>query len=132
MAKSLRDMVSEALETIREVGPDEALELVRQGWKVLDVREPYEYAKGHLEGAMNVPRGFLEVRADLEHPSRYKKLEDRSQKFVDYSGNGGFRSVMACKVLKEMGFADAVSLRGGWNRWKDQDLPYVTPYDPVA
>ncbi|HEY0868615.1 MAG TPA: rhodanese-like domain-containing protein [Fimbriimonas sp.] len=132
MAKSLRDMVNEALQTVREVDPEEAQRLIGEGWKVLDVREPHEYAKGHLEGATNVPRGFLEVRADLEHPSRYKKFEDRSQRFMVYSGNGGFRSVLACKVLKEMGFGDAVSLKGGWNRWKEMDLPYVTPYDPVS
>lgn len=83
---------------------------------LLDVREPDEYSDGHIPGSINIPRGFLEVRADREHYKRDERMQDRSQKFVCYCG-GGHRSAMAAKVLLEMGFDDAVSLAGGWTRY---------------
>ena len=33
-------------------------------WTVLDVREREEYRAGHLEGALSLPRGFLELRVE--------------------------------------------------------------------
>lgn len=115
MAKTLHDFVSEALEKVDEIDPDQLPDY--HGWVILDVREPEEFAAGHIPNAINIPRGFLEVRADLHHPKRYDEMADRSQRFVCYCG-GGHRSALAAQTLKEMGFADAVSLRGGWTAWE--------------
>lgn len=46
---------------------------------VIDVREPGEYQRAHLPGAVNIPRGVLELRADLEHPMRDPQLAERSR-----------------------------------------------------
>lgn len=125
MAKALHDYVQEALQTVREVTPEEARGLQLTGeWLVLDVREPEEYALGHLENAVNIPRGFLEVKADLVHPKKDARLADRNQKALVYCG-GGHRSALAAKVLLEMGFADAVSMAEGWTGWTKRDLPTV-------
>ena len=74
MAKALKDFVREALAQIREIPPEEAARLLaqpdREGWSFVDVREPDEFAAGRIPGARNFPRGFLEVKADLEHPKR--------------------------------------------------------------
>jgi len=74
MARSLADFVREALETVEEVSPEGAAQILekpdRAGWEFIDVREPNEFADGHIPGARNFPRGFLEVRADFEHPKR--------------------------------------------------------------
>ena len=119
MAKTLSDYVQDALKTVNEVEQDQVFELVeKEGYQILDVREPDEYEEGHLPGAYNVPRGFLEVRADHEHYKQDPKMQDRSQKFICYCG-GGHRSSMACKTLLEMGFADALSLKGGWTDWTE-------------
>lgn len=115
MGKSLHDFVQEALQSVEEVDCDQVAEL--SDYQILDVREADEFEAGHIEGAWHVPRGFLEVRADLEHPKRDPRFADRNQKFLVYCG-GGHRSALAAKALKEMGFADAVSLRGGWTEWK--------------
>lgn len=121
--KSLRDYVQEALQTVREVTPEEAQELSRTGeWLVLDVREPEEYASGHLPGAINIPRGFLEVKADLTHYKRDPRLQDRDQRILCYCG-GGHRSAMAARVLQEMGFREAVSMSEGYTGWKERGLP---------
>ena len=118
MAKSLKDFVDEALATVPEVGPADLPRLKAEGWTVLDVREPDEFAEGRIPGAINVPRGFLEVKADLDHPKRDPALADRSRKFVCTCG-GGHRSALAAKTLGEMGFADVVSLRGGWRAYTE-------------
>jgi len=126
MARSLADFVREALETVEEVSPEGAAQILekpdRAGWEFIDVREPNEFADGHIAGARNFPRGFLEVRADFEHPKRDPWLEDRERKMILYCG-GGQRSALASKSLQEMGFRRILSLAEGWTGWVKRDLP---------
>ena len=124
MARTLDDYVNEARQTVSEIAPGDVATYRAEGWLILDVREPYEFEEGHVDGAYNVPRGVLEVHADHEHHKRDPKLQDRNQKVVCYCG-GGYRSLLAAKVLKEMGFADAVSVAGGWRRWTEEGLRVV-------
>jgi len=121
--KSLKDYVDEALKTVREVSPEETLALIKgDEWLILDVREPDEFEEGHLPTAVNIPRGFLEVRADLEHYKRDERMQDRNQRILCYCG-GGHRSAMAARVLQEMGFKEAISMREGWTGWNERGLP---------
>lgn len=123
MGKSLEDFTNEARRVVREVDPEQVFGLVNgEGWLLLDVREPDEFAEGHLPGAINIPRGFLEVKADLEHYKRDERLRDRHQKVLCYCG-GGHRSLLAAKTLLEMGFEDAVSMAGGWTEWTLRGFP---------
>ncbi len=126
MARSLADFVREALEAVEEISAEGAVQILekpdRAGWDFIDVRELDEFAAGHIPGALNFPRGFLEVRADLEHPKRDPWLEDRGRKMILYCG-GGQRSALAGKSLQEMGFRRILSLAGGWTGWVERDLP---------
>ena len=126
MTRSLADFVRKALESVEEISPENAAQILekadRAGWDFVDVREPDEFAAGHIPGARNFPRGFLEVRADLEHYKRDPWLEDRGRKMILYCG-GGHRSVLAGKTLQEMGFLRVLSLAGGWTGWVERDLP---------
>ncbi len=123
MNKTVKDFVAEALEQVKEIEPARVKErLGEPGLLILDVREPEEFAAGHMPGAINIPRGFLEVRADLEHPKRDARLGDRNQKVICYCA-GGVRSAMAAKTLKEMGFENPHSMNGGWTRWTEENLP---------
>ncbi|HVP30228.1 MAG TPA: rhodanese-like domain-containing protein [Myxococcota bacterium] len=126
MAKKLADFVRSALAEIREISPEEGQRLLaapgHEGWHFVDVREPDEYAAGHLPGARLFPRGFLEVRADTEHPKRDPWLQDRSRPLVLYCG-GGQRSVLAAKTLQDMGFERVVSMAEGWTGWTKRGYP---------
>jgi rhodanese-related sulfurtransferase len=126
MSKSLADLVRRALQSVDEILPESALQIIekpdRAGWHFVDVREPDEYAGGHIPGARSFPRGFLEVRADLEHKKRDPWLEDRDRKLILYCG-GGHRSALAALSLKEMGFRRVLSLAGGWTRWTELEFP---------
>jgi len=121
--KSLADLVREALAEVREIAPEEVAALLdRPDVAILDVREADEFAAGHLPGARHYPRGFLEVRADLEHPKRDPWLADRSRKLVLYCG-GGHRSALAAQSLKRMGFGEVLSMAGGFGGWTQRGLP---------
>jgi rhodanese-related sulfurtransferase len=126
MAKTLADFVKAALEHVEEMTPEEARRILaapdREDWHFVDVREPDEFAAGHLPGAQSFPRGFLEVRADLAHPKRDPWLGDRTRKLVLYCG-GGHRSALAARTLQEMGFERVVSLAEGWSGWTKRGHP---------
>jgi len=88
------------------------------GCIVLDVREPEEFAAGHLPGAINIPRGVLEFKVDA-HPAVQGRHEAA---ILVYCQTGG-RSALATQVLNQMGYAHAVSMAGGFKAWSDNGLP---------
>ena len=100
MSYSVRDLVAAAKSLIREIGPAELLELQRVGCPIVDVREPEEFADGHLPGAVNIPRGLLEFEVDGHPAVNYQTAEalsHRQRPVVLYCLSGG-RSApsMAC------------------------------------
>lgn len=129
MAKTLADLVGEARSKIREITAEEARAILdtpgQKGWHFVDVREPDEFAAGHIPGARLYPRGFLEVRADLAHPKRDEWLADRTRPLVLYCG-GGHRSALAAETLQQMGFERVVSLAEGWAGWSGRGYPVET------
>ncbi len=89
---------------------------------IIDVREPAEFAKGHLEGAMNVPRGVLEFRTDADYPGVIESLTDKTAKMILYCRSGG-RSALAAQSLSKMGYQSVVSMAGGFMAWEEAKLP---------
>ena len=59
MTLTAADLVARARAGIREITPSQFQERAGAA-AVIDVREPAEYATGHLPGAINIPRGVLE------------------------------------------------------------------------
>lgn len=82
---------------------------------LVDVREREEFREGHLAGAISLPRGFLEMRAD-------EVLPDKKAEIVAYCA-GGTRSLLAGKILRELGYENVVSMAGGYNAWKGAGYP---------
>ncbi|WP_122817945.1 rhodanese-like domain-containing protein [Nocardioides pantholopis] len=79
---------------------------------VVDVREPAEYAEGHVPGAVNIPMGRLTDRlGELDR--------DRPVYVVCASGN---RSSAMVDVLTAAGF-DAVNVAGGTSAWVRSGRP---------
>ena len=99
-------IVEATREEISECLASELLSLIGQGAVIIDVRERHEYESGHLSGAIHIGKGVIE--RDIE-----KFDFSPSTKLVLYCG-GGFRSAIAAKSLKEMGYEDVISLWGGW------------------
>lgn len=126
MSKSLKDFVADAKTRIREISAADAAHAVAAHPSILivDVREPAEWADGHLPNAVHVPRGLLEAKADLDYPAREPKLADRAQSIIVHCASGA-RSAMAADVLQQMGFSDVKSLAGGIAAWKEAGLSVV-------
>ncbi len=124
MPKSLKDFVTDAKSRIREVSAADAAEAVKKNPKTLivDVREPGEWAEGHIPGAIHVPRGMLEAKADLEYANREPRLADRSQPIILHCASGA-RSALGADVLAQMGFTNVCSMAGGIAAWKEAKLP---------
>jgi molybdopterin/thiamine biosynthesis adenylyltransferase/rhodanese-related sulfurtransferase len=115
---SFRDLLAEARSQIEEVEPAEAH--ARHGRSVfLDVREAEEYEQGTIPGAIHLPRGNLEIQVE-------GLLPDRDQEIVVYCAAGA-RSAFAARSLRDLGYRRVLSMAGGFNRWKDEGRPWVTP-----
>jgi rhodanese-related sulfurtransferase len=121
MPKSLKDLVADAKTRIREISATDTAAAAKQDPRLLivDVREPAEWAEGHIPGALLVPRGMLEAKADLEYANREPRLADRQQAIVLHCASGG-RSALAADVLQAMGFTNVRSMAGGIAAWKEK------------
>lgn len=122
--KTAHDLVVAAKSQCREVSVEDAQALVRSAGAVIDVREPDEYAAGHLAGAVNLPRGLLEFKL-----SGTPALEPRDLSMVVYCKSGG-RSALAANTMQNMGYLHVVSLAGGYDSWVEADKPVVKPAQP--
>jgi len=119
MAKTYKQLMEEARKAVPEVSIDEVRNRVERGenWTLLDVREREEYREGHLEGAVSLPRGFLEMRVE-------ESVSDKSAPIIAYCA-GGVRSLIAARTLKEMGYENVVSMSGGYTAWKNAGYKWV-------
>jgi rhodanese-related sulfurtransferase len=76
---------------------------------LVDVREDHEWERGHITAAQHLGRGVLERDAVQRFP-------DKSTPIVLYCG-GGYRSLLAGKSLRDMGYTRVWSLSGGYKAW---------------
>ena len=80
---------------------------------VIDVRQPTEFADGHLAEATNIPLN------DMNDPASMANLEDTQNLYVHCAG--GYRSVIASSLLKRQGFHNLRNIAGGWAKIKEQE-----------
>ena len=73
---------------------------------ILDVREPNEYAAGHIPGAVNIPRGLLEFKV-WKQVAGFPNNTDMGKKIYIYCKSGG-RASLATKSLQDLGFTNVI------------------------
>ena len=111
------------METKKEEAPfrdlklDEVKKLIDEGYDVVDVREDWEWNKGHVPSARHIVLNTL-----LANPSA-QKFRDRTI-FVCAMGE---RSAVASEMAVALGVKDVVNFRGGTKAWKDAGLPMEIP-----
>jgi len=116
--KTVAQIIQEAAEHVSFMSLDELrrrIDAPEQGVRILDVREREAYAAGHVPGALNVPRGQLELLVDSVFP-------DPTVRIVAYCEFGKI-STIAAATLREMGFSGAIALDGGMRGWKEAGHP---------
>ena len=115
---TFKEMIRKVKSEIREISPEEAS--ARSGQAVfVDVREADEWEKGHLPGALFIPRGFLELRIE-------EKVPDKASEVIVYCA-GGTRSALGARALQDLGYTNVASMSGGFGRWKESGLGVQVP-----
>ncbi len=99
-----------------EVSVDEASRLRDAGAFILDVREPDEWAAGHIDGATLIPLGDLAARVGQVPVHRQVVVVCRS----------GNRSAQGRDILLGAGLPSVTSMAGGMNDWVASGKPVVT------
>ncbi len=96
---------------------------------LLDVREDYEYAQGHLAGAISWPLSILQSIPDLAVKAELKSKLSRAIDFNDRQAQTilcycqrGVRSLQAVQLLHQAGLTNVFSLEGGLEGWQTYNL----------
>ncbi|MBP2280656.1 rhodanese-related sulfurtransferase [Psychrobacter sp. PL15] len=123
--KTPHDLVAAAKAQIKEVSVTQAEATCHKVDVIIDVREPAEYAAGHIEGAVLVPRGMLEfVVSDLP------AVNGTDTSILLYCKSSG-RGALAAQSLEALGYKNVVSVTGGYDAWVEAGKPTVMPNDNV-
>jgi rhodanese-related sulfurtransferase len=124
MTLTMKDLVAEARSRVAAIFPKLAEQAARKGDLILDVREPAELEKdGRIAGALHVPRGNLETRADAMAETAEPGLAElRDSRRVHVLCASGGRAALAADTLRRMGY-DADLVEGGLGGWKSAGLP---------
>jgi rhodanese-related sulfurtransferase len=104
-----------------EIAPEELKALLDSNSDVvvLDVREPWEIETASLAGSTNIPMGDI--------PARFRQELD-PEKHIVVICHHGVRSMNVTAWLRQHGFDDVQSLRGGIDRWSREIDPKVPLY----
>lgn len=103
-----------------EISPTDAANLLREKTALfLDVREPWEVETASIEGTVLMPMGDVPARAHQEL--------DPDERLVVLCHHG-VRSMNVAVWLRNQGFEQAQSLRGGIDAWATEVDPKVGRY----
>lgn len=108
-------LVDNAKAYIKEVPVSETQQRMKEGAKLIDVREDNEWDAGHAKNAIHLSRGIIE--RDI-----VGKFPDKNAELILYCG-GGFRSALSVDNLQKMGYNKVFSMEGGWRAWKGSGAP---------
>jgi rhodanese-related sulfurtransferase len=103
-----------------EISAADARALLKEnGAKLIDVREPWEFATARIEGSVLIPMGEVPARA-------HQELDPEERLLVVC--HHGIRSMNVAVWLRNQGFEQAQSLRGGIDAWSCEVDPTVGRY----
>ena len=94
----------------------QAVRLINQGARVVDIRDQEQYDTGHIVDAINIPASELATQID-------KKL--KSAKSIIVVCDSGANSGQAVAALRKDGHENAFNLHGGLAAWRNENLPVV-------
>jgi rhodanese-related sulfurtransferase len=104
--------VAQPQEPYKRIGVQDAKQLIDSGKvRLVDVREPNEWADGHIAQATHVPVGTL-----INSPEKYLPTDNLDQPYM-FVCAAGVRSAVACEVAAMLGFKEVYNLEGGTGEW---------------
>ena len=116
MAKTAKDLVDAANAVVPKITAAQAQEIISKGNAlIVDVRDaPEVQQSGKVAGAVHVPRGMLEFRADPESPYHDQNFA-KDKTVLLYCASGG-RAALGGQALKELGYGEVYNL-GAFKDW---------------
>jgi rhodanese-related sulfurtransferase len=103
-----------------EISATDAAALLKQkGARLIDVREPWEFETARVEGSLLMPMGDV--------PSRAHQELDPEERLVVVCHHG-IRSMNVTVWLRNQGFEQAQSVRGGIDAWAAEVDPAIARY----
>ena len=103
-----------------EISPTDTAALLKDGKaRLIDVREPWEFATAKIDGSVLIPMGDVPARAHQEL--------DPDERVVVLCHHGA-RSLNVTVWMRNQGFENAQSLRGGIEAWSTEVDPKVPRY----
>ena len=104
---------------VAELSPAQARAAMAEGALLLDIRERDEIAQGTPAGALHLARSVLE-------PGIGRHAPDPATPVMLLCASGT-RSVLGAAALRQMGYRNVSSVRGGFGAWREQGLPVEVP-----
>src|SRR5580700_9254663 len=120
MSPSGAEVLRQIKSRIDEVDPADVREQVGNGAVIVDVREPEEWAAGHIPGAIHVPKSYLESRIEGAVPGRGDHV-------VLYCASGNRSAWAARTLVEDLGYEHVESMTGGFTLWKDRGYEVTVP-----
>jgi hydroxyacylglutathione hydrolase len=103
------------LATLPQISVEALRENLSSDMQVLDVRREAEWESGHIDGATWFPLDNFKVASPELDP----------EIMVAIHCKGGYRSMIACGLLRRAGFHHVVNVTGGFDAWQKAELPVV-------
>jgi rhodanese-related sulfurtransferase len=117
MPTTAKSLIDAANAVVPKISGKEAIDMVANGAVLVDIRDSAELAQtGKAAGALHIPRGSLEFKADTTAPSADKNLA-LDKPVILHCASGG-RAALAGKLLKDMGYQKVYNL-GGFKDWAE-------------
>ena len=114
----IQDIWESLTRKYKKVSTTGAISLINnQDPVILDIREPFEHAKGHIQNSINIPAPKLDKRMN--------ELEKYKSKPMMVVCQTGTRSSASCKKLYKEGYSEVIHLMGGIQAWEDHKLPLM-------
>jgi rhodanese-related sulfurtransferase len=130
---TIEDLLIRARQRLDRVTVDDAVEAVRNGAVLVDIRSEVQRARdGLIPGAIFHPRNVLEWRCDASSGYDDPRLSGDLGRRIVLVCNEGYQSSLAAATLQDLGFVRATDLVGGFRAWAAAGLPVLreVPPDP--
>ncbi|NGZ59475.1 MAG: rhodanese [Nitrospira sp. LK265] len=120
----VKQKVEAAQRQVRTIGMEEYRKLVENPGAavIVDVREPHEYAAGHVTGAINIPRGLIEFKIWSHIGFPANNAMDRPLILQCQSGS---RASLAAQSLHDLGFTQTTAVVMNLDDWQKVGHPFT-------
>ena len=116
--------IAPAQKHVKVIGMEDYRKLVEHPGSalIIDVREPDEFAAGHIPGAINIPRGMIDAQI-WNHVGGPDKAD--KQRPIVLQCQAGRRASLAAQSLEQLGFTHATAVMMNLDDWQKAGHPFV-------